>query len=287
MPRLRFQRRRDGSFVYFPGAFSVTGAYEVPDDALADTARAAHDWRRWGITLYTLTLAFWILGGALVARPLSIEFSAAFDADRATIETALRLAGLLAALLLVALLSEVRRRRFQRRHLRGFAYAADERRAVLFRPRVVYGASDVRGTALGMIAAVLVFWGVRLYRFPAAYAEGKSWAVVVEAEVACLVMLAVAYCVFMVRHARRLRRRRAKHADASEIWAEMDIASGWQKRRRKRKAGPRPLIWRILLPEFGYSRAANKLEVIWMIVVWPLALLFFAVLLEVYGGDVW
>lgn len=287
MPRLRFQRRRDGSFVYFPSPFSVTGAYEVPDDALADTARAAHAWRRYATTLYTLTLAFWILFGSFAARPLSIEISATFDADRATIETALRLASLLAAILSAGLLSHFRRHRFARRHLQGFVFAADERRAVLFRPRVVYGAGDLRLTAMGAIVAALTFWGIRLYRFPAAYAEGKSWALLVEAEVACLVMFAIAYCIFMLRHARRLRGRRAKHADASEIWAEMDIASGWQKRRRKRKPGPRPLIWRILLPDFGSSGAAGKLEMVWMIIVWPIALLLLGLFLELYLGRLW
>ncbi len=273
MPRLRFQRRRDGSFVYFPSPFSVTGAYEVPDEALADTVRAAHAWRRRAVTFYTLTMAFCILGGALAARPLSIEISATFDADRATIETALRLAGLLMALLSGALLSVLGRRSFAHRHLPGFKFAANEPRAVLFRPRVVYGAGHLRATALAAIAAALTFWGIRLYRFPAAYAEGKSWAYVVEAEVACLVMLAVAYCVFMLVHARRLRRRRARHADASEIWAEMDVASGWQKRRRERKPGPRPLIWRILLPDFGSGMLANRLERAWTGLVWSVLFL--------------
>lgn len=287
MPRLRFQRRRDGGFVYFPNPFSVIGAYEVPDAALADTARAAFAWRRRARTLYTLTMVFWILLGWLSARPLSIEISAAFDADRATIETALRLAGLHAALLSVALLSWLRRRHFARRHLQGFVFAAKEQRAVLFRPRPVYGAGHLRLTALCAMTAALTFWGIRLYHFPAAYTEGKTWAFVVEAEVAGLIMFAVAYSFFMLRHADRLRRRRSKQADASEIWAEMEIASGWQKRSRKRKPGPRALVWRILFPDFGPIYAAGKLEAAWMLVVWPLAILVFAVFLELYGVDIW
>lgn len=280
MPRLGFQRRRDGSFIYFPSRFSLTGAYEVPDAALAATAKAAHAQQRWWNGLYALAMAACVLLGALAARPASIEISATFDADRASIETALRLAGVLGGLLAVALLAALHHRIFARRHLRGFAFAPQERRAVLFRPRRSYGPRDLRRVGLGGSAAAVVAWGFHLRDFPAAYAEGGRWALVVEAQVLLLFALALGYCIFMLRFAGRVRRRRAVHADASEGWAQMEIATGNQRRGKKRTPEPRPLIWRFLFPDFGSGRAANKLELVWKFFAWPAFLLLFGILLE-------
>jgi hypothetical protein len=283
MPRLGFQRRRDGSFVFFPGPFSVTGAYAVPDDALEATAQAARLYRKRSQSLYALVIAVCVLPAAYFARALSIEISAAFDADRAAIETALRLAGLLLGLLACFILSRLRRQIFARRHLQDFAYLPDEARAVLFRPRRAYGPTDLRGAALGIATLAIAAWVLHLQGFQAAYAEAGRWALVVEAEILALVALGVAYCGFLLIHAGRVRRPGVAHAQARERWAEMEVATGWQ-RRGQRPPGPRPLIWRLLLPDFGSGDAARALERLWVVIVWSLLLSIPLSLLVAYAA---
>jgi hypothetical protein len=278
MPRLGFQRRRDGSFVYFPGPFALRGAYALPDAALEAIARAAREHRKRNQSLLALVLAACLLLGAFSAYPLSVEISASFDADRAAVEKSLRLACLLAGLLAGFLLLRHRRRRFARRHLAGFAFLPEEPRAVLFRPRTVYTPLDLRLAGLGIAFLAVLGWLAHLRGFTAAYTEGGRWAVVVEAEIAVLLALLLGHCGFLLRHAGRLRRRRVAFADATERWAEMEIASGWQRRGEK-PLGPRPLIWRVLLPDFGHGPLAGLAERAWIGLVWGTLLTTLGVLL--------
>lgn len=270
MPRLGFQRRSDGSFVYFPGLLSLSGAYEVPAEHLGAVAGAAYRQRRTTRSLSAIAMAACILLGWFVSRPLSIEIMIALDADRASIEKALRLGMLCLGLLAVAITGRCRSRWFAQRHLSGLRFAQKERRAVVFRPGPRVGAGGLRLTGLAGIVLATALWWFHIRGFAEAYAEGGAWALLVEAQILLLVMPAFAYCIFIIRNAERLPGKKVAGADARERWAQIAVGSELQARGRKGdpRDAPRALVWRILFPDFGSGPVASRVTAMWMLVVW-------------------
>ena len=274
MPRLGFQRRSDGSFVYFPGLLSLSGSYEVPAEHLGAVARAAYRQRRTTRSLSAVAMAACILLGWAASRPLSIEIMIALDADRATIEEALRLGMLCFGLLAVAVIGRFRQQRFVHRHLREFRFAPTERRAVVFRPGPRVGAGGLRLTGLAGIVLAIALWGFHIRAFTEAYAEAGAWALLVEAQILLLLIPVVAYCIFIIRNAERVPGNKVAGADARERWAQIAVGSRLQKRGGEKgpKEAPSALVWRVLFPDFGSGPLARRVEAMWILVVWGVAI---------------
>ena len=271
MPRLGFQQRKRGRFVFFPSPFSFTGAYEIPNAELPAIARAVFDQHRRSVVLYAMILAACLLLPWLAWRFLPFADLGGTE-ERAVVRKALQLGGICLGLAVVALVAQLRRRNFARRHLAGFSFAPQEVRAVFFRPGSADEAGRIRTVAVALIIIGLGAWALRSPQMIAAWTAGSAWRLIVEVEIVLILSLVVGYCGYLARYATKVRRKRVRHADATEVWAEpeFEVAPGHVM---PKETPPRPLIWRVLSPDFGSGSLASWLEKVWTRMVWGILLI--------------